>query len=60
LMSHHDIHPRIVINEYVDVCHAFFAGREPGMVNAVLDRLARTLRPDDLAMPDPDRAAGNR
>jgi N utilization substance protein B len=60
LMSQHDIHPRIVINEYVDVCHAFFAGREPGMVNAVLDRLARTLRPDDLAMPDPDRAAGNR
>jgi transcription antitermination protein NusB len=39
-----DIPSRVVINEYVDVAHAFFAGKETALVNAVLDRLARTLR----------------
>lgn len=34
----------ILINEYVDVAHAFYAGREPGMVNAVLDNVARAVR----------------
>lgn len=34
----------IVLNDYVDVAHGFFAGKEPGMVNGVLDRVARTLR----------------
>lgn len=36
----------IVINDYVDVAHAFFTQKEPGLVNAVLDRLARSLRPE--------------
>lgn len=35
----------VVISEYVGVADAFFQGKEPGMVNAVLDRLARELRP---------------
>jgi transcription antitermination protein NusB len=56
LLVHVDTHPRIVISEYVDVSHAFFAGREPAMVNGVLDKLARSIRPDDLAAPDPSRA----
>ena len=34
----------VVISEYLDIGHAFFGGREPGLVNGVLDRLARTLR----------------
>lgn len=34
----------ILISEYVDVAHAFYAGREPGMVNGVLDRVAKTVR----------------
>ena len=46
------------INEYVEIAHDFFAGREPGMVNAVLDRLARTLRADEMTAPAPDAAAG--
>lgn len=37
----------VVISEYVAVTDAFFSGKEPGMVNAVLDRLARDLRPDE-------------
>ncbi|HYE50849.1 MAG TPA: transcription antitermination factor NusB [Azospirillaceae bacterium] len=40
---------RIVINDYIDVAHAFFAGREPGMVNGVLDRVARSVRPEEMA-----------
>ncbi|SMH52503.1 transcription antitermination factor NusB [Azospirillum agricola] len=52
---HLDTHPRILISEYVDVAHAFFAGREPAMVNGVLDHVARALRAEDLARPDPSR-----
>ena len=44
-----DIPPRVVITEYVDLAAAFFGGKEPGMVNGVLDRLARSLRPEVFA-----------
>jgi N utilization substance protein B len=40
--------PRVVINEYLDVAHGFFTGEEPRMVNGMLDRLARELRPGDF------------
>ena len=43
-----DIPPRVVINEYLEGAHAFFAGAETGLVNGVLDRLARTLRPREM------------
>ena len=39
---------RIIVADYVGLAHAFFGANEPAMVNAVLDRLARTLRPDEL------------
>jgi len=39
-----DIPVKVVINEYVNVAHAFFEGDEPGVVNAVLDRLGATVR----------------
>lgn len=39
--------PRVSINEYVDIARAFFPeGREPKFCNAVLDHMARTLKPD--------------
>jgi transcription antitermination protein NusB len=41
---------RVVINEYLDVAHGFFAGDEPRMANGVLDRLARLLRPAEFAV----------
>lgn len=34
----------IIISDYVDVARAFYNGKEPGLVNAVLDKLARVLR----------------
>jgi N utilization substance protein B len=37
---------KVVINEYLDVARGFFTGPEPGIANAVLDRLARVLRPE--------------
>ncbi len=48
LRKRRDIPPRVVIKEYVDVAAAFLAADEVGMVNAVLDRLARKARPDDF------------
>jgi N utilization substance protein B len=41
---------KVVINEYLDVSHGFFAGDEPGMANGVLDRLARQLRPAEFSV----------
>jgi N utilization substance protein B len=39
---------RVVINEYLDVAHGFFAGDEPRMANGVLDHLAHLLRPAEF------------
>jgi N utilization substance protein B len=39
-----DIPARVVVSEYVDVANAFVDNDETGMVNAVLDQLARNLR----------------
>ena len=43
-----DIPARVAITEYVDVAHAFFDGAEPGLVNGVLDRIAREHRPGEM------------
>jgi N utilization substance protein B len=48
LMARIDVPPRVVISEYLDVAHAFFGAKEPALVNGVLDRLARSLRPDEM------------
>ena len=39
---------KVVINEYLDIARGFVTGPEPGMVNAVLDRLARSLKAADF------------
>ncbi len=48
LLARPDVPLQVVINEYIEVTHAFFAGREPAFVNGVLDRLARLLRPGEV------------
>jgi N utilization substance protein B len=40
-----DIPVAVVIDEYVEIAHAFFQGPEPGFVNATLDAASRDLRP---------------
>ncbi len=44
LKSRKDVPARAVITEYVDVAAAFFGKDECGMINAVLDKLAREAR----------------
>ena len=48
LLSRKDVPAKVVISEYVEVAHAFYGEDEPGLVNAVLDRLARDLRTGEL------------
>jgi N utilization substance protein B len=46
-----DVPARVIISEYVDLADAFYGEKETGLVNGVLDRLARELRPAELAVP---------
>ncbi|MFE1602797.1 transcription antitermination factor NusB [Methylobacterium sp. ID0610] len=43
-----DVPVRVAISEYVDVAHSFYGGDEPGLVNAVLDKVARAARSEEL------------
>ena len=43
-----EVPARVVVSEYVDVAHAFVDREETGMVNAVLDQLARQIRADEF------------
>ena len=53
ILIREDIDPPLTISEYVDVANSFFARREPTLVNGILDRLAREVRPEDMGgMPD--------
>ena len=54
LMYRKDVPARVVISEYVDVAHGFYGEDEPGLVNAVLDTMARDVRPGEL-----EKAAGS-
>jgi transcription antitermination protein NusB len=49
LLSRPDVPARVVVTEYVDVAAAFFGPDECGMINAVLDTLARQARPAEFA-----------
>ena len=49
LLSRPEVPAKVVINEYVEVARGFFEQEEVGVVNAVLDALARAERPDELS-----------
>jgi N utilization substance protein B len=51
LASRRDIPARVITSEYVDVASAFVEADETGMVNAVLDQLARQLRSEEFDPP---------
>ena len=44
-----DVPARVVVSEYVDVAYAFVEKEEAGMVNAVLDQIARRFRASEFA-----------
>jgi N utilization substance protein B len=48
LRSRPDVPARAAIKEYVDVAGAFYGPEESGMINAVLDSLARKTRPKEF------------
>lgn len=48
MMFRKDVPAKVVINEYLNISHAFFEGQETKMVNAVLDNLAKDARPEAL------------
>jgi transcription antitermination protein NusB len=43
-----DVPGRVVVSEYVDVAHAFVEADETGMVNAVLEQIARQFRSNEF------------
>jgi N utilization substance protein B len=49
LACRNDVPARVVMSEYVDVASAFVDKEETGMVNAVLDHLARQYRAAEIA-----------
>ena len=40
--------PLVIISEYTDVARAFYGSTEVGLVNAVLDKVARQVRSDEM------------
>jgi len=53
-----DVPARVVTSEYVDVASAFVDAEETGMVNAVLDHLARQLRAGEFSAASPGAGGG--
>ncbi len=49
LSGRKDIPARVVVSEYVDIAHAFVDREETGMVNAVLEQIARQFRGEEFA-----------
>ena len=51
LVHRSDVPARVVVSEYVGVANAFVDKDETGMVNAVLDQIARQFRASELDRP---------
>jgi N utilization substance protein B len=49
ILERSDVPARVIISEYVDIAHAFFAEEEPKVVNGILDGIARKARPNEFA-----------
>jgi len=44
-LHHHEKIPAgVIINDYVDVARAFYDGKEPGLVNGILDKIGKKMR----------------
>ncbi len=48
LLASAQVPARVIINEYVNVAKAFFDDNKPGLVNGVLDKIARVLRASEF------------
>jgi N utilization substance protein B len=54
LIARRDVPARAVIDEYVEIAHAFFSGDEPAFVNAALDKMAHRKRAAEFGETPPD------
>ena len=54
ILSHNETPRAVVIDEYVSVAHAFYDEKAAGLVNGVLDRIARLVRGDEACPKDPE------
>ena len=54
LVARRDVPAKVVIDEYVDIAHAFFQGDEPSFVNAALDKMAHRKRAPEFGETPPD------
>ncbi len=45
LLERKDVPIAVIVTEYVEIARAFFEDEEPRLVNAVLDRIAKQVRP---------------
>lgn len=54
LVARKDVPAKVVIDEYLDIAHAFFTGDEPAFVNALLDRVAHAKRATEFGGATPD------
>ena len=44
LLREHNVPLAVIIDEYVEIAHAFYFEKEPAFVNGVLDTIGKTLR----------------
>lgn len=56
LVQCRDVPVKVVINEYIELAHAFLEKDDTGFLNAVLDRLAADARADKAENPPPTPA----
>ena len=54
MIARRDVPAKVVIDEYVEIAHAFFESDEPSFVNAILDKLARRKRAVEFGETPPD------
>ncbi|HEY1708384.1 MAG TPA: transcription antitermination factor NusB [Rhizomicrobium sp.] len=53
-IARQDVPAKVVIDEYVEVAHAFVEGEDSAFVNAVLDRMAHRKRAVEFGETPPD------
>ena len=48
ILERKDVPIPVIVTEYVEIAQAFFEGEEPKIVNAVLDRIAKQVRSQNV------------
>lgn len=43
-----DVPAKVVINEYVDIAKSFYNDKEPAIINAIIDKIAKVLRKSEV------------